>query len=128
MKKLNPYLIFPGTCREAMHFYAECLNGEIKLLQTFAESPIETAPEHRARIFNAIVEAEEVLFMASDNLPPHELNIGANVNMFVNFSDKAEQHAVFAKLAKDGSIIMPLEQHFGMLVDKYGIYWMIARE
>jgi uncharacterized glyoxalase superfamily protein PhnB len=32
---LNPYLNFPGTCEEAMTFYAKVLNGNIEAMMRF---------------------------------------------------------------------------------------------
>ena len=40
MTQLSPYINFNGECRQAMHFYQECLGGELHL-QTIAGSPIE---------------------------------------------------------------------------------------
>lgn len=128
MKQLNPYLIFSGNCKEAMTFYQTCLGGEIALMQTFGESPIEVPPEHQHRIFNTIFKSERILIMASDDLPTHPVNKGSNFALFVNFSDQTEQQDVFAKLSEGGTVLMPLEGNFGMLSDKFGIQWMFAHE
>ena len=29
--QLNPYLAFNGNCQEAMHFYQQCLGGELNI-------------------------------------------------------------------------------------------------
>lgn len=128
MKQLIPYLIFPGKCKEALNFYKECLNGEITLLQTFEESPIDVPSEHQWRIFNSKFEADGLTLMASDDLPSHQVSIGTNIALFVNFSDKQEQHTVFSKLSDSGTVLMPLEGSFGMLEDKFGVRWMIVSE
>ena len=39
--QINPYLIFPGTCREALDFYAKVLGGELVALFTHADMPPE---------------------------------------------------------------------------------------
>lgn len=126
MKQLKPYLMFPGTCREALTFYKEILNGEIVMMQTFGESPIEVSDENKERIFNSLFRADAVEFMASDDLPGNEVTVGSNFALFVTFSDKAEQKRVFDKLAEGGSVQFPLENDFGMLVDKYRIQWMLS--
>ncbi len=38
--RLNPYLNFPGTCREAFAFYADCLGADIVFQLTMGESPM----------------------------------------------------------------------------------------
>ena len=45
MKKLNPYLMFSGNCKEAMTFYKECLDGEIVSMETFENSPVDVPNE-----------------------------------------------------------------------------------
>jgi PhnB protein len=39
MKAIQPYLIFDGDCREAMTFYAKCLEAELQLM-SYADAPI----------------------------------------------------------------------------------------
>lgn len=126
MKSLNPYLMFSGNCKEALTFYRECLGGEIVSLTTFAESPIDVPEECSQRVFNSEFRADGVLFMASDDLPTNEVDQGSNFALFVVFSESEEQDQVFSKLSKGGKIQFPLENGFGMLVDKFGIQWMLA--
>ena len=126
MKKLNPYLMFSGNCKEALTFYKECLDGEIVSMQTFANSPIDVPDEYAQRIFNSEFRAEGVFFMASDDLPNKQVNKGSNFALFVIFSEKEEQEKVYTKLSEGGKALFPLENGFGMLVDKFGIQWMLA--
>jgi PhnB protein len=126
MKQLKPYLMFPGSCREALAFYKECLDGDITMIQTFGESPIEVSDEHKDRIFNSEFRADGIEFMASDDLPGNEVAVGSNFALFVTFSDKAEQKRAFDKLAEGGHVQFPLEHDFGMLMDKFRIQWMLA--
>ena len=127
MKTLNPYLVFDGNCREAMSFYKDCLNGEIIMMETFGESPVEVAEAARERIYNSVVIADDIKIMASDNMPDAETEKGKNFSMFVIFSDESEMKTVFEKLLDGGGeITFPLENGFGMLTDKYGIQWMVT--
>lgn len=126
MKKLNPYLMFSGNCKEALTFYKECLNGQIVTLQTFADSPIDVPDEYGQRVFNSEFRADGAFFMASDDLPDKPVTRGSNFALFVVFSEKEEQENVFAKLSEGGEVSFPLESGFGMLVDRFGIQWMLA--
>ncbi len=126
MKQVMPYLMFSGNCREALMFYEECLNGEIASIQTVGESPLDVPEEHQDRIFDSEFRADNICFKASDDMPGHEVAVGTNFALFVTFSDHAEQKKVFDKLAENGHIQFPLENNFGMLVDKYRIQWMLA--
>ena len=126
MMKLNPYLMFSGTCKEALDFYKEQLDGEIVSMQTMADSPLDVPDEHKHRIFNAHFRAGDLFFMASDDEPNNPLVQGGNFALFVTFSEKEEQERRFAGLSQGGKVLFPLENGFGMLADKFGIQWMLA--
>ena len=126
MKQAIPYLMFSGNCREALTFYAECLGGEITSLQTVGESPLDVPDSMTDRIFDSEFRADKLRFKASDDMPGHEVAVGSNFALFVTFSDRAEQKQVFDNLAKGGHVQFPLDNNFGMLVDKFRIQWMLV--
>ncbi len=133
MKQLNVYLIFPGTCEAALHFYKHCLNGEIISMNRFAESPMESAPEHGQLVMHAEFKAEGIYFMASDSMPDQPTQPGNIVQLSINLDNAQEQTTIFNRLAEGGQVLMPLEDtfwgaHFGMLIDRYGVHWMLNRE
>ena len=64
--------------------------------------------------------------MASDDLPNKQVSRGSNFALFVTFSEKEEQEEVFAKLSEGGKVLFPLKNGFGMLLDKFGIQWMLT--
>ncbi len=123
---LQPYLMFPGTCREALDFYAGVLEGSIEHIQTVEESPMDFGPEHGHRIFNSVFVAGDVRLMASDGEPGNDPTPGRNVALFLTFSDADRQAAVFGQLVEGGQVMFPLEHGFGMVEDRYGIWWMLA--
>lgn len=125
MKRLKPYLIFSGHCREALEFYKECFDGEIVMVQTFADSPVDVPREHGQRIFNSEFRAGEIDFMASDDMPGREVTPGRNFALFVSFPEPEEQKRVFGELSQGGEVLFPIEKGFGMLVDRFGIQWML---
>ena len=126
MKEAIPYLMFSGTCQEALNFYKSCLNGEIVSLQTVGESPLDVPEQFQDRIFDSEFRAEGVRFKASDDMPGYEVAKGSNFAIFITFTDHGEQKRVFESLSSGGQIQFPLENNFGMLVDKYQVQWMLA--
>ena len=128
MKNLIPYLVFSGNCKEAMEFYATVINGKITSMTTFGKSPIDVPTEYSSRIFDSEIKAGNILFKASDDLPNHQVKNGNNFSLFVSFSDKKEKENVFNELSKEGSILFPLDENFGMLKDRFGIQWMIVSD
>lgn len=125
MISLTPYLVFSGNCREAMEFYKETLGGEITIMQTFGDTPMDFPEDAKDRIFNSEVIAGNIKIKASDNLPGQEIINGSNISLFVVFDDANKKKEVFNKLSEGGKVFFPIEDNFGMLVDKYGIQWMV---
>ena len=128
MATVIPYLVFPGTCKEAMGFYKAALNGEITLMQSFRESPIEVPEEVADRIYNAELRAGGIRIMASDDLPGHPVNVGNHISLYAVFPDPSTKKDAFDRLAEDGQILFKLDENFGMLRDKYGMQWMFVHE
>ncbi|MDI5935707.1 VOC family protein [Halomonas kalidii] len=136
---LNTYLIFNGDCRAAFEFYQRCLGGEIAALHPYSEAPEECAqdvpPEHRDKIMHARLVVDGQVLMGSDTTPacpaPYAGIKGAHVSISVDTPEEAER--IFPALADNGSVVMPLEEtfwarRFGMLVDRFGVSWMINCE
>jgi PhnB protein len=132
--QINPYLTFPGNCEEAFQFYAECLGGKIEAMMTHAGTPMaeHTPKEWHGKILHARMNVGGAILMASD-APPGRYEKPQGVSVSLGIDKVAEAERVFHALAEDGSMTMPIQQtfwaaRFGMLVDKFGIAWMINCE
>ncbi len=131
---MNAYLTFNGECEEAFNVYAQCLGGTIEVLMPHAGTPAEAhvPAEWRDKIMHVRMRAGENVLMGSDAPPGHYAKpVGISVS--VQIGDPAEAERVFDTLAEGGSVTMPLSQtfwaqRFGMLVDRFGIPWMINCE
>jgi len=129
--QLNPYLLFNGQCEAAFNFYAQVLGGKIEGMLTHAGSPAEqqVPAEWRDKILHARLTVGDEVLMASDAPPGHyEQPKGFSVSIQLN--DRANAERIFNALAENGTIQMPFQQTFwavgfGMLVDRFGIPWMI---
>ena len=128
MAKMIPYLVFPGTCKEAIEFYAAVIKGSTISMTNYGKAPIDVPPEHENRIFDSELKAGNIHFKASDDLPNYEVQAGNNISLFVSFSDPKERENVFAELAKEGKVLFPLDDNFGMVKDKFGIQWMLVND
>jgi PhnB protein len=129
--QLTPYIIFNGTCEEALNFYATALKGEIKDLMRFEGTPVADMTADKQKVMHAHFGVDgTILFMASDSGQggPAETK-GGMVHLSLNFTDAAHIENVFAALSEGGTVTMPLQDtfwgaRFGMLTDKFGINWM----
>ena len=128
MKSIIPYIVFQGNCKEAMEFYAKVFQGNITFMYTFENSQVSTAQEYKDRIFNSELKAENIHIKASDDLPNHQITIGTNISLYIVFDSKQEKKEAFKNLSKDGKILFPIDDNFGMLKDKYGVQWMFVDE
>ncbi len=132
--ELNPYLNFDGQCEAAFRFYERCLGGKIVTMMNHEDSPIadQVPASWGKRIMHARLTVGESVLMGSD-FPPehHEQPQGFAVSLQIK--QPAEAERVFRELAEGGTIRMPIQQtfwavRFGMLVDRFGIPWMINCE
>ncbi|MFY0989612.1 VOC family protein [Halomonas sp. C05BenzN] len=137
--QLSTYLIFDGNCRDAFAFYQRCFGAELEAMATYAEMPdsegMEIPAEAHDLIMHARLRIGDQLLMASDNAPmcpvPYEGIKGASIAVGVDSVEEAER--LFNALADNGTVQMPLEEtfwayRFGMLVDRFGVAWMINHE
>jgi PhnB protein len=132
--QVNPYLLFNGDCEAAFKFYEPIVGGKITAMLTHAGTPMEghTPPEWRSKILHASMEIGETILMASD-APPDRYEQPKGFSVSLGLEDTGEAERIFHALAEGGSVRMPIQQtfwaaRFGMLVDKFGIPWMINCE
>ena len=59
---LTPYIMFNGTCEEALNFYVKALGGEIKEMHRFEGSPAEGMSADKQKIMHAHFAAKGVFF------------------------------------------------------------------
>jgi PhnB protein len=132
--QLNTYLSFNGNCEAAFKFYEQCLGAKIEIMMTHGDSPMaqQTPPEWRNKIIHARMTLGGNVLMGGDVPPEHFEEVkGCSVSLGVD--DPAEAERIFSALAANGTIRMPLQKtfwavRFGMLVDRFGIPWMVNCE
>jgi PhnB protein len=128
--KLNPYLSFKASTREAMEFYRSVFGGKLDL-NTFKDYHASQDPNEDDKIMHSVLEADNgITFMASDTPDRMDYKPGTNFSMSLSGDDEAELKAYFEKLAVGGTVTMPLNKAawgdtFGMLTDRFGITWLV---
>lgn len=127
--KLNPYLAFPGTAREAMTFYAEVLGGTLDVT-TFEDAGAGDVPDPKQVMHAHLDTPAGFTLMASDLGPGMEHTVGNNVSISLSGDDEAELRGYWDKLSAESTVQMPLERQmwgdvFGMCTDRWGIAWMV---
>ena len=132
--RLNQYLFLSGNCEEAFRAYQRILGGEITHMLKHAGTPGEShvPPEWQDKIMHARLDLDGRWLMGSDAPPGRARPLGGFA-VQVSAGSVAEAERVFAALADGGEVTMPLQQtfwseRFGMLVDRFGVPWMIDCE
>ncbi len=133
MVQLNPYLTFDGNCEEAINFYKGCLDGEILSMNYFGDSPMDVPEESKKKVMHVSLKFDGGVIMASDTPTNQAVNTGNNISLSIGLDDLKKTDEYFNRLSEGGKITMPLDDtfwgaRFGMLLDKYGIHWMINCE
>lgn len=132
--RLNPYLSFKGQCKAAFTFYETVFGGKIAAMLPYGETPMcgQLAPEWRDKIAHARLMIGDQVLMGGD--PPAEhYETPKGYSVAVNIDQPGEAERIFHALAEQGTVTMPLQKTFwaaafGMLVDRFGIAWMINCE
>jgi len=128
--RLNPYLGFRDTAREAMEFYHSVFGGELTT-STFAEFQASEDPAERDKIMHSMLTTDSGLaLMAADTPNSMDYTPGNNHSISLSGEDEAELRGYWDKLSAGGNVTMPLERApwgdtFGMCVDKFGISWLV---
>jgi PhnB protein len=132
--QVEAYLTFGGRCEEALKFYEKALGGRIVEAHRYAGSPMDNGQlpaDYKNKVMHATIEAGSTRFMASDGMPGQPAPNYSGFSMSVNVpKDPARGKQVFDSLAEGGKVTMPFAKQFwgaqfGMLVDKFGVPWMV---
>jgi PhnB protein len=129
--QLNAYLNFNGQCEAAFKFYEKCLGGKIVAMGRFEDMPEGggVSPEWRSKIMHAQLDAGGAVLMGSD-APNDRYQNPQGFSVSLQTNDPAEADRVFNALSENGAVGLPIQEtpwasRFGMLVDRYGIPWMV---
>ena len=132
--QLNPYLSFNGQCEAAFKFYEQVLGGKIVTMLTHGDSPIaEQVPsEWGNKILHATLTVGDKVLMGADAPPEHHEET-KGFSVFLGIGNPADAERIFHALAENGTLRMPIRQtfwtvRFGMLVDQFGVPWMVNCE
>jgi PhnB protein len=132
---VQPYLYnFNGRCEEALEFYRTAVGAEILFVMRFKDSPVpcdtEKAPAgYENRIMHSTFRIGESTINASDGQGQEQASF-EGFSLSLNVPDETAANGAFTALAEGGKVTMPLGKTFwspcfGMLVDRFGVGWMI---
>ena len=137
--RLNPYLNFATSTREAMEFYQSVLGGDLRM-STFGEyggAPEGLEPDH---VMHAMLETPGGLVLMASDTPGAAAGgdtagrssggEAGGVSLSLSGEDAEELRGYWDGLSARAAVTMPLQKQmwgdeFGMLVDEFGMTWMV---
>jgi len=132
--QMNPYLSFKGECEAAFKFYERCLGGQLGAIFRYAGTPLanQVPADWSDKVMHGSLKVGDQVVMGGD-VAPDRYEEPKGFSMSLHIKSMADAERVFHELAKGGRIVMPLERtfwaaRFGMLVDRFGIPWLINCE
>ena len=128
MQKIITFLMFTGQAEAAMTLYTSLFQrSEILNLTRYGANDMgaEGTIQHATFTLNG----QEL--MAIDSSAVHAFTFTPSISLYVRCENEEEIDRVFAALAADGQILMPLDQYpfskkFGWLADRFGVSWQLS--
>lgn len=124
------YIIFPGTARQALGFYADVFGGQLSL-HTYADFGRNDGPPQA--IAHGVLDG--VVALAGSDAAPGEKGVRLEGVMLslLGTAEPAVLHEWFDRLAIGGQIIDPLSPKpwgasDGQVTDRHGLHWLIGYE
>ena len=131
---IQPYLFFDGCCEEAVEFYRSSLGAEVAMLMRFKDSPDPpppgmVPPGGENKVMHAALRIGDAMVLASDGRCSGQPSF-EGFALSLTAANEAEADRLFASLAEDGQVQMPLAKtffspRFGMVADRFGVSWMV---
>jgi PhnB protein len=130
--QINAYIFFDGQCEEAIRFYEKTLGAKTGPISRYRDMPGDNPipDDFRNRVMHATMTIGDSVVMASD-AGPGRFQTPQGFSLCIAVTDPAEAERYFNGLSANArTITMPLQktfwsEKFGMLVDQFGIEWMV---
>ena len=132
--QMTPYLSFAGDCEAAFKFYQQCLGGKIGEIFRYGGTPManQVPSDWSDKVMHGSLRLGGQVLMGGD-VAPDRYEVPKGFSLSIQIKSAADAERIFHELARDGDVVVPLEktfwaERFGMLVDRFGIPWLINCE
>jgi len=124
----KPYIMFPGTTRDALAFYAEVFGGTVQV-HTLAEFGRTDGPPDA--IAHGYLDGPVALYGADAVGQEEPFACQGIMLSLLGASDPATLTGWFAQLAEGGRIVDDLQERGwgasdGQVIDRFGLHWLIG--
>jgi PhnB protein len=133
--KVQSYLFFNGRTEEAIAFYQRAIGATDASIMRYRDSPEPPQEGHvlpegwRDKVMHASFKVGDTEVLCSDGMG--EAGRFDGFSLVLNVGDEAQAKRGFDALAEGGQVTQPLietffSRAFGMLVDRFGVSWMVV--
>ena len=124
-----PYLLFEGTARAALKFYAETFGGSVELY-TFGEFDRDDGPPD-AVAHGHLLTPQLSLYAADAGAEDDSFVAQGIMLSLLGTADPLTLRRWFDGLAQQGSTVDPLQERpwgasDGQVIDRFGVHWLIG--
>lgn len=126
--QISTFLMFEGRAEEALTFYTSLFPAS-RIVSMKRYGAGEMGKE--GTVQHAAFELNGQPFMAIDSPAPHGFTFTPSLSQFVVCDSAEEVDRLFAALAQDGQVMMPLDkypfsQRFAWVQDRFGVSWQLS--
>lgn len=126
--RLNPYLSFGDTARQAMEFYRDALGGELTI-STFQEFGMSEGGIGNLVMHSQLETPDGLTLMGADTPPGMERRDGSSMTVALTGDEPDRLRGYWDRLSEGATIVTPLEKQmwgdeYGMFIDRFGTPWM----
>jgi PhnB protein len=128
--RLNPYLGFRDTAKQALEFYRSVFGGELAL-STFAQYHASEDPAEQEKIMHGMLTSPSgLVLMGADTPNSMDYTPGDNFSVSLSGEDETELRGYWDKLVDGATVTAPLDKApwgdtFGMCKDRFGVNWLV---
>ncbi|MEV7690149.1 VOC family protein [Streptomyces bungoensis] len=126
-QKITTFLMFEGDAEDAMTFYTSLFDdAEVVGITRYGAD----GPGKEGSVQHATFSLAGQQLMCIDSPVEHGFTFTPAVSLFVQCEDEAEIDRLYAALAEQGTVLMPLGDHgfsarFGWVNDRFGVSWQL---
>ena len=127
----TPYILFPGTAREALTFYGDVFGCAVQL-HTFAEFNRTDGPAD-AIAHGGLTRGPVALWGADVSGDERPVRSEGLMLALLGTADPSTLRTWFSRLSEGGRVVDDLQKRpwggsDGQVIDRYGLHWLIGFE
>jgi len=127
---ITPCIHFQGCCDEAINFYKEALDAEVKAINYAKDAPADSGMDELPP--NFVMHSEIIICGTNFSLTDGSETplADTHISFLITYDTADEVKATFEKLIAGGEIVEPLAKVFwselyGYVIDRFGVNWQV---